>query len=201
MRSSAAGEAGPRRRRAGAGQRLAGGLGDRARDSRRPGDDLRPDRRPVGNVISPAAVGWAMHVCPEDVPWHRVVNARGGCSTERLPDMPPDVQRRMLRPRASPSASTARSTWRPALGPLGPGKSRRRGGRLTRQVPTTRPGAYASSHERLGGSVDARSKDECRSPSAESRLALLAETADRLLVSVWRRAGASIGIDFTSVRT
>jgi methylated-DNA-protein-cysteine methyltransferase related protein len=50
----------------------------------------------LGNVISPAAVGWALHVCPEDVPWHRVVNARGAFSTEHLPDMPPDVQRRML---------------------------------------------------------------------------------------------------------
>ena len=50
----------------------------------------------LGHVISPAAVGWALHVCPEDVPWHRVVNTRGAFSTERLPDMPPDVQRRML---------------------------------------------------------------------------------------------------------
>jgi methylated-DNA-protein-cysteine methyltransferase-like protein len=26
-------------------------------------------------------VGWAMRACPEDVPWHRVVNAKGGLST------------------------------------------------------------------------------------------------------------------------
>jgi methylated-DNA-protein-cysteine methyltransferase-like protein len=25
-------------------------------------------------------VGWAMRACPADVPWHRVVNARGGIS-------------------------------------------------------------------------------------------------------------------------
>jgi methylated-DNA-protein-cysteine methyltransferase-like protein len=50
----------------------------------------------LGNVISPLAVGWAMHVCPDDVPWHRVVNAAGRFSTERLPDLPPDVQRKML---------------------------------------------------------------------------------------------------------
>ena len=50
----------------------------------------------LGHVLSPVAVGWAMHTCPDDVPWHRVVNARGGCSTERIPDMPPDIQRRML---------------------------------------------------------------------------------------------------------
>jgi methylated-DNA-protein-cysteine methyltransferase-like protein len=26
------------------------------------------------------AVGWAMHQCPADVPWQRVLNARGGIS-------------------------------------------------------------------------------------------------------------------------
>ena len=50
----------------------------------------------MGHVISPAAVGWAMHVCPEDVPWHRVVNASGGCSTQRCGDLPPETQRRLL---------------------------------------------------------------------------------------------------------
>ncbi len=49
-----------------------------------------------GQLVSPRAVGWAMHTCPDDVPWHRVVNARGGCSTERLPDLPPHVQQDML---------------------------------------------------------------------------------------------------------
>ena len=34
--------------------------------------------------ISPRYVGFAMHVCPGDVPWHRVVNASGGCSTDRI---------------------------------------------------------------------------------------------------------------------
>ncbi|MGQ9835905.1 MAG: MGMT family protein [Thermoanaerobaculaceae bacterium] len=50
----------------------------------------------LGHLLSPAAVGWALHVCPEDVPWHRVVNAQGRCSTERLPDFPPGLQRRLL---------------------------------------------------------------------------------------------------------
>jgi len=50
----------------------------------------------IGHVLSPVAVGWALHTCPEDVPWHRVVNASGGCSTERIPDLPPGLQRRML---------------------------------------------------------------------------------------------------------
>ena len=46
--------------------------------------------------LSPRAVGWAMHGCPEGVPWQRVVNASGGCSTDRLPDAPPGLQRALL---------------------------------------------------------------------------------------------------------
>lgn len=48
-------------------------------------------RRP----LSARAVGWAMNQCPDDVPWQRVVNARGGISTEHLHE-PPDLQRRLL---------------------------------------------------------------------------------------------------------
>jgi methylated-DNA-protein-cysteine methyltransferase related protein len=46
--------------------------------------------------LSARAVGWALHGCPRGVPWHRVVNASGGCSTERLPDLPPGLQRALL---------------------------------------------------------------------------------------------------------
>lgn len=46
--------------------------------------------------LSPRAVGWALHGCPDDVPWQRVVNAAGGCSTERLPDIPPGLQHARL---------------------------------------------------------------------------------------------------------
>ena len=46
--------------------------------------------------LSARAVGWAMNNCPPDVPWHRVVNARGGCSTDRRPDIPPGLQRALL---------------------------------------------------------------------------------------------------------
>lgn len=34
--------------------------------------------------LSARAVGWALHGCPTDVPWHRVVNAAGKCSTDRF---------------------------------------------------------------------------------------------------------------------
>lgn len=50
----------------------------------------------LGSRVSPRAVGWIMHRCPEDVPWQRVVNARGGCSTDRLPDFPKGLQRALL---------------------------------------------------------------------------------------------------------
>lgn len=50
----------------------------------------------IENRLSPRAVGWAMHGCPPRVPWHRVVNAQGGTSTDRLPDLPPGLQRALL---------------------------------------------------------------------------------------------------------
>lgn len=50
----------------------------------------------LGSRISPRAVGWILHRCPEDVPWQRVVNASGGCSTDRLPEFPQGLQRAML---------------------------------------------------------------------------------------------------------
>jgi len=46
--------------------------------------------------LSARAVGWAMHVCPADVPWHRVVNSQGGYSAERLPHVPEGLQKALL---------------------------------------------------------------------------------------------------------
>jgi len=37
----------------------------------------------VGRARSARAVGGAMGRCPDDVPWHRVVNAQGGISRRR----------------------------------------------------------------------------------------------------------------------
>ena len=34
----------------------------------------------LGDAKRARVVGWAMRACPEDVPWHRVVNSRGGLS-------------------------------------------------------------------------------------------------------------------------
>jgi methylated-DNA-protein-cysteine methyltransferase related protein len=50
----------------------------------------------LGSRLSPRAVGWAMHGCPRGVPWQRVVNASGGCSTDRMPDIAPGLQRALL---------------------------------------------------------------------------------------------------------
>lgn len=68
--------------------------------------------------LSPRAVGWALHGCPDDVPWQRVVNASGGCSTDRLPDVPAGLQRAMLeaegvRFRKSGTLDLARYRWEP----------------------------------------------------------------------------------------
>lgn len=51
----------------------------------------------LGGTLSPKAVGWAMHTCPDDVPWHRVINAAGRCSTDRRGDIPLGMQQGMLR--------------------------------------------------------------------------------------------------------
>ena len=52
--------------------------------------------RLLSRPLSARTVGWAMSSCPEDVPWQRVVNAAGGCSTATLPGHPPDRQQKML---------------------------------------------------------------------------------------------------------
>jgi len=46
--------------------------------------------------LSAAAVGWAMYGCPGDVPWQRVVNAAGGCSTDAIGPHPAGWQRSLL---------------------------------------------------------------------------------------------------------
>ena len=48
----------------------------------------------AGNARMARQVGWAMHTCPEDVPWHRVLRKDGS-----LPALSPEsatVQRRLL---------------------------------------------------------------------------------------------------------
>jgi len=82
----------------------------------------------LGNRLSPRAVGWAMHGCPAGVPWQRVVNAAGGCSTERMPDIPPGLQRVLLESegvlfKPNGTLDLARYRWSPP-----PARSRSRPG-------------------------------------------------------------------------
>jgi methylated-DNA-protein-cysteine methyltransferase-like protein len=44
--------------------------------------------RLLSHRLSARAVGWAMSVCPDDVPWQRVINAMGGCSADRVNGRP-----------------------------------------------------------------------------------------------------------------
>src|SRR5215813_10906422 len=55
--------------------------------------------RLLGGRYSPRLVGWAMHVTPKDsrnIPWHRVINSRGGISTGKVLAHNPDLQKWML---------------------------------------------------------------------------------------------------------
>lgn len=72
----------------------------------------------IENRLSARAVGWAMHDCPEDVPWQRVVNASGGCSTDRLDRGAPGLQRALLERegvafRANGTLDLERYRWTP----------------------------------------------------------------------------------------
>lgn len=80
----------------------------------------------MGGRLSAQGVGWALNALPgggkaqsqagkpsalsieasssapapsytsADVPWHRVINSRGGLSTNKIADVPPGMQRRLL---------------------------------------------------------------------------------------------------------
>lgn len=51
----------------------------------------------AGNPRAARTVGWALHALPEDtdVPWHRVINARGGISIWKV-GVPAGLQRALL---------------------------------------------------------------------------------------------------------
>ncbi|MFZ4629182.1 MAG: MGMT family protein [Blastocatellia bacterium] len=54
--------------------------------------------RLLGEGYDARAIGNVMHATPQDerqIPWHRVINAQGGCSTAGL-TQPPDLQQRLL---------------------------------------------------------------------------------------------------------
>jgi methylated-DNA-protein-cysteine methyltransferase-like protein len=49
----------------------------------------------LGDGYTPRTVGFVMHGSDDRTPWHRVINAQGGCSTGRIA-LPSDKQQRML---------------------------------------------------------------------------------------------------------
>ena len=49
----------------------------------------------LGAGYTARTVGFVMHSADESVPWQRVINAQGACSTGRV-IVPPDLQQRML---------------------------------------------------------------------------------------------------------
>jgi methylated-DNA-protein-cysteine methyltransferase-like protein len=49
----------------------------------------------LGDGYTARTVGFAMHNCDDMTPWHRVINAQGGCSTLNLV-LPHDKQQRLL---------------------------------------------------------------------------------------------------------
>ncbi|HKP45084.1 MAG TPA: MGMT family protein [Pyrinomonadaceae bacterium] len=49
----------------------------------------------LGDGYTPRTVGFVMHGSGDETPWHRVINAQGGCSTGRIA-LPSDKQQRML---------------------------------------------------------------------------------------------------------
>ena len=46
--------------------------------------------------LSAQAVGWALHSCPQGVPWHRVVSVSGECFSDRLSLQSMGLQRALL---------------------------------------------------------------------------------------------------------
>jgi methylated-DNA-protein-cysteine methyltransferase-like protein len=52
--------------------------------------------RMLDGLYSAQFVGWALHASPDDVPWHRVINSKGGVSTRQILGYAPDLQKQLL---------------------------------------------------------------------------------------------------------
>ena len=72
----------------------------------------------LGRGYTPRTVGFVMHNAGDTVPWHRVINSQGACSTGRVV-LPPDKQQRLLEAEgvefnAKGRCDLARHRWTPA---------------------------------------------------------------------------------------
>ena len=90
--------------------------------------------RLIEHRLSPVGVGWAVRAAPDgSIPWHRVVNSRGGISTDREH---PGLQRAMLETEgivfdADGHIDLARVGWSFARSVGGERRRSRRGARCT----------------------------------------------------------------------
>ena len=71
----------------------------------------------LGAGYDARTVGYCMHAATEDVPWHRVINAQGACSTGRV-ILPANKQQSMLEAEgiefdAKEKCDLARYRWTP----------------------------------------------------------------------------------------
>ncbi len=71
----------------------------------------------LGEGYDARTVGYCMHAATEDVPWHRVINAQGACSTGRV-ILPANKQQSMLENEgiefdAKDKCDLARYRWTP----------------------------------------------------------------------------------------
>jgi methylated-DNA-protein-cysteine methyltransferase-like protein len=73
--------------------------------------------RLIDGRLTPVGIGWALRACGDEVPWHRVINGKGGISTEGAN---PGLQRALLeaegvRFRADGTVDLAVFQWKPRL--------------------------------------------------------------------------------------
>lgn len=79
--------------------------------------------RRLERFLSPAAVGWALAACPDDVPWHRVVRANGSLAVDEK-----GRQRRLLEAEGVSFDDAGRVKMGAHRVPFEDGDERRRGG-------------------------------------------------------------------------
>ena len=122
---------------------------------------------------SPRLVGWAMHATPQDdrnIPWHRVINSRGGISTGRVIIQEPSLQRWMLE--AEGVAFDERGHCDLSVYQWSPVKSRSRA--KDRPQPKNRAGA--DSKARAGG-MASRSSKAAKKTTSKKRAAAASKKA------------------------
>jgi methylated-DNA-protein-cysteine methyltransferase-like protein len=81
--------------------------------------------------LTPVGIGWALAACTDELPWHRVVNAKGGLSTE---GKNPGLQRDLLESEGIPfnadgTIDLARCQWSRGAGTGGAPRARARASR------------------------------------------------------------------------